>query len=825
MLSGCHRAGAAHALALAISVLGLAPAMAQEASPPAAPAAAPAPPGPPPEPEVIAVVDVAARAETALARLRELERALEPVAAVDAIEAELPARSRELAERAKASREKLAAQQSRRALDDLQFEWTSAARSFSAWRKTLTQRAGELEARSAELDSLADLWDRSAAHAREQRAPQAVAARIGEIERAIGATRRKVESQLREVLTLQNRVAEDLVLATDLIDEVNGVRSRVRSALFEPDSPPLWRAFAAEAGGVALNDEVRASLARNAGLVRAYAQQSWFGLVALPAAFALSLALGAALRQRVASLREADPRLRRTLEVFERPISAALVVAWFAGVVANPAAPAAARNLAGLVFLVPLLRVLQVLVHPLLHRGLFALAGFQLVDRVRDSLEAVARLERPVFAVELLAALACVVWLLRDPRLRAIGGGDALRLRRAGQLAVLFLGVAFAAGIAGYADFGVLLGEGTLRVAYLGVAIFACMRVLQVALRVALETEGAQRIQVLQRRARRIHETGDRLLRWLAIGALAYGGLVCFELEGPALAFAGVVLTTPLAIGTVEISLGDLAAFGISIAASYWIAGVIRAVLEDEVFPRVTLPRGVPNALAAASRYAILLLGFLFAVAAAGAELSRFAVLAGAFGVGIGFGLQNVVNNFISGLILLFERPVQVGDQVEFGGVLGEVRRIGIRSSTIRTFQGAEVIVPNGNLISESLTNWTLSDERRRIELAVGVAYGSDPERVITLLRDVALAHPQVLRDPEPLALFLGFGASSLDFELRAWVGELDLFLATKSELATAVYRALRDANIEIPFPQQDLHVRSVSPELRELVRGERSRG
>jgi small-conductance mechanosensitive channel len=250
----------------------------------------------------------------------------------------------------------------------------------------------------------------------------------------------------------------------------------------------------------------------------------------------------------------------------------------------------------------------------------------------------------------------------------------------------------------------------------------------------------------------------------------------------------------------------------------------VRALLEDEVFPRVTLPRGVPNALAAASRYAILLLGFLFAVAAAGAELSRFAVLAGAFGVGIGFGLQNVVNNFISGLILLFERPVQVGDHVELGGVLGEVRRIGIRSSTIRTFQGAEVIVPNGNLIADALTNWTLSDERRRIELPVGVAYGTDPERVLALLREVALANPQVLHDPEPLALFLGFGASSLDFELRAWVGELDTFLVTKSALAVAVYRALGEAGIEIPFPQQDLHLRSVSRELRELVGRDRSR-
>ena len=144
--------------------------------------------------------------------------------------------------------------------------------------------------------------------------------------------------------------------------------------------------------------------------------------------------------------------------------------------------------------------------------------------------------------------------------------------------------------------------------------------------------------------------------------------------------------------------------------------------------------------------YAVLLLGFLLAISAAGVDLNKVSLLAGAFGVGIGFGLQNVVNNFVSGLILLYERPVQLGDMVEVGGTTGEVRRIGIRSSTIRTPQGAEVIVPNSNLISDRVVNWTLSDRRRRMDIKVGVAYGTDPERVLALLVGVARAHPRRAR-------------------------------------------------------------------------------
>jgi small-conductance mechanosensitive channel len=183
-------------------------------------------------------------------------------------------------------------------------------------------------------------------------------------------------------------------------------------------------------------------------------------------------------------------------------------------------------------------------------------------------------------------------------------------------------------------------------------------------------------------------------------------------------------------------------------------------------------------------------------------------LLAGAFGVGIGFGLQNVVNNFVSGLILLYERPVQIGDVVEVGNVAGEVKRIGIRSSTIRTPQGADVIVPNGNLISDRVVNWTFSDRRRRIEVKVGVAYGNDPERVLTLLVAVAQAHPDVLDDPAPQAVFAGFGESSLGFELQAWC-YLDNAGSTQSDLAIGVSRAFVEAGIEIPFPQRELHLRS----------------
>jgi small-conductance mechanosensitive channel len=200
-------------------------------------------------------------------------------------------------------------------------------------------------------------------------------------------------------------------------------------------------------------------------------------------------------------------------------------------------------------------------------------------------------------------------------------------------------------------------------------------------------------------------------------------------------------------------------------------------------------------------------------------ELKHFAVLAGAFGIGIGFGLQNIVNNFVSGLILLFERPVKVGDVVVLSGQWGNVRKIGLRSTVVETFDRAEIIVPNSQLISEQVTNWTLSSNMARLVFPVGVAYGSDLAEVLKILLEVAEANDMVMSHPLPSPVFTGFGESSLDFELRVWIGDPNKLIATRSDLGMAIDHRFREAGIEIPFPQRDLHLRSVDPVVAQALR------
>jgi small-conductance mechanosensitive channel len=221
------------------------------------------------------------------------------------------------------------------------------------------------------------------------------------------------------------------------------------------------------------------------------------------------------------------------------------------------------------------------------------------------------------------------------------------------------------------------------------------------------------------------------------------------------------------------------------------------------------MQQGVPFALTTFTRYAIIAIGFVAAVSVLGVPLDRVTIVLSALGVGIGFGLQNLVNNFVSGFVLLTERPIRLRDKVEIDDILGNVSSIGIRASTIRTFDGAEVIVPNGDLISGRVINWTLAARQQRVTIPLGVAYGTDPNQVLGILRKVAEANEKVFKNPAPLALFRGFGESSLDFELRIFMDPSDV-LDVPSAVHVAISEALQEARIKIPFPQRDLHLRAV---------------
>jgi len=309
------------------------------------------------------------------------------------------------------------------------------------------------------------------------------------------------------------------------------------------------------------------------------------------------------------------------------------------------------------------------------------------------------------------------------------------------------------------------------------------------------------------------HEASARALFWLRflfdLGLIFIAGVALLPVWGlgaEETAASLAKLMRGIRVGSYTFSLIDLFIGLFVFIAIVFMTRLIQKGLENHVLPNLTKDKGVRDALKTGVGYVGVIIAALVTISALGLDLTNLALVAGALSVGIGFGLQNVVNNFVSGLILLAERPIKPGDWVVVGGHEGRVKKVNVRSTEVETFQMASVIIPNADLISNPVVNWTHKNIKGRVDVAVGVAYGTDPYLVKTVLLDCTNAHPNVMAEPNPYVLFLDFGESSLNFEVRMYLSDVEQRLHTGSEIRFKIHDALKEHGIEIPFPQRVVH-------------------
>jgi small-conductance mechanosensitive channel len=262
-------------------------------------------------------------------------------------------------------------------------------------------------------------------------------------------------------------------------------------------------------------------------------------------------------------------------------------------------------------------------------------------------------------------------------------------------------------------------------------------------------------------------------------------------------------------LGETTFTLQTLIILSFSLFLLFYLTSKLKKLLVNRVFPRYGLSEGLSQSIAAIVRYAIVVVGLVIIFQASGIDLSALGILMGALGIGIGFGLQNITNNFISGIVILFERPIKVGDRVEVGDISGDIIKISARATTIITNDNIAVVVPNSDFINSTVINWSLNDRNVRFNFPVGVAYKEDPARIKRLLLEVAQANPGVLENPPPDVLFDEYGDSSLNFILRVWTNEYsNKPKVLKSQLYYAVFEKFREHGVEIPFPQRDVYLK-----------------
>jgi potassium efflux system protein len=674
--------------------------------------------------------------------------------------------------------------------------------------KTLAKVVDPLSAAIDQMGTWEKAWGDENTRAKEFRSSLPKGAAMSTVRPVLDQAQRTIDTalaliaqRLKPMLEAQRKAGELQARISSLDTEVDGLIQSGRRDLLQRSDPTVFSSEYYDELGPELGQELR----RGIGLVswpgrEFFARHGW--TMFLQCVVALILAVSIYRHRPFLEQTERWVFLAKhpaaaglfvslaTIGPFqERPPGAWVLLVWVVGGIAF-------ARLAGSLIARPWRRwLLYVLTLLLILNQLFRVVG----------------LPRPLFRIYVLS-VALVGLILFFWRARAsVRRGDAPRytwmLRAGGLLLMVVLG----AELGGYGVLSARLLDASLRTVFL--ILMARMLILlgRGGLEWVLYSSPLRNIPLWRAAADVIAGKAARLLD-VVIGVL-FGATILYSwgaYVNPIAAIQGV-LSLGITVGTRTITLGLVIAAGAFLYGSLVASWILQATLDEGPFSRRQLQAGVRISISRLIHYGFVFTGFLLALVTLGFEFREFAIIAGALGVGIGFGLQGIVSNFVCGLILLFERPIKVGDYIQLAEQWGEIKRIGLRSTIFRTFDNSEIVVPNSDLVSNQVTNWTLSDRKSRITISVGVAYGSDVTLVMRTLLESVKDNPLVLKIPDPQVVFSGFGQSSLDFRLLVWIADVDSRLRAQTEILQEIDRRFRELGIEIPFPQRDLHLRTVT--------------
>lgn len=672
----------------------------------------------------------------------------------------------------------------------------------------LVPKSWVLEQRREELRRMELLWNVTYQSLSVQEAPGSSRELVLATQKRIGEMITLIQTYRPVLLTIQDQISEPRIAVQLLLTLTNEAIEKSKRRLFILDSEPLWKAVRSVEVGTSVAESIRHSyLSRLLPLFDYMKETKWRILLHLLVSSLLVWLLAIVSRGSRKWLKQTGEK-RELGKVLSHPMEAGLVISLLLSFTIYPNAPLALYRISLLLMVIPLARVVSGALYRDERAILYFLTGLFVLWRL-DVLFSSANL---VFRIYILIT-ACLglfgaLWGARVGRVASRSGIGHWRRARLHLLrigALIMLG-SLIANVTGNVTLAALLTGATISSAYGAAAIFASVLILESFILPLLQSPLAQRSLAVREQSEQFRRRFSLLIRFGALIAWIWSTLLMFSVSEPVWEWLSSVLFQKHSFGQITFSLGGILSFAATIFVSVWAARLTAFVAEKDILSRMKLPQGIPSTISMLVRDSVLAFGIILALAGAGVQWSQIVLVASAIGVGVGLGLQGLVSSFIAGLILIVERQLRVGDTVAIANVDGVVSRIGMRSSTIQAFDRSEVICPNNRLISEDLINWTLSNQRRRIEMEFGVPHGADPDVVLAVLKRVAGDHPRVLQNPNLTALFKGFGESSLTFALRFFTLQ-NGWTEVRSEVGIQINNALREVGIEIALPQRDIRI------------------
>ena len=769
----------------------------QPADPPEAPAQPPTGPFP--------LAQAATQAESASITLRGITAELNNDQQTAQIAEELPILATEIDSRLDESAKLLSSSPSLQLLGMQESDWSAIQRDLDDWKRLLEQRHGRLKNAAAEAGRLEADWDREQAvveywsnHAKSTELLEGALISVGNTRAAISRTKDDVRKRQIEMFSIQQALDAQTARVLDVLDLVRQARDGAFNRLLAKDSPPLWSLKELSKDNHGLVEQGHQSFGRQLKAVGAFMKRRRVNVGGHMALLALLFTGLYWIRAKTRLWTEKEPDLERATQVFSSPAATAIVLSLMASGRIYPQAPRLLWAMIGAAALIPTVIILRRLIDRRWFAMLNALVVFYFVDQLRAVVAVVPTVSCILLLMEMIGGILVLLSFLRSTRSEAGSSRGAMLVRLVGWLLLTVFSLASVGDILGYVSVANLLGDAALKSAYIAVVLYAGTRILSGLFLISLRSRLLSKLTMVRQHQLVITHRLNLILDWIASVSWVVAVLSSLSIATAVFNFVMRMLSAEFGYGQLHFSFGHVLAFGVTIWASVQISRFLRFVLEEDVYVRFALPGGIPYAISKMLNYVILLIGFFIAVSALGYDMTKFTILAGAFGVGLGFGMQNIVNNFVSGLILLFERPVKVGDVIQMDDTSGVVGHIGIRASIIRTSDAAEIIVPNGNLISNKVTNWTLSNRQRGIQIKLSVAATADPTHVIELLTKIAATHPLVTKIPRPDAFLTTFSGDSFNYELHAWTNSAEQWIQIRSDLAVAIHGTLTKENIPI---------------------------